>query len=172
MSNMKKKEFLKMAVRLMMSRQRKLSPMEKRQHKRNHGFKKPVSESILAQQKYGNRSIIRRHKQYGTHKKILLKIERFNQSQWLFVSVFTTSSGLWFPFIITYLGSPLRLLTRDSNGVVHWKPLGIIITVLTIFWSFISILAKRYSEYRNNANDFPDNGDNLFESVLDAICKV
>ena len=56
MSNMKKKEFLKMAVRLMMSRQRKLSPMEKRQHKRNHGFKKPVSESILAQQKYGNRS--------------------------------------------------------------------------------------------------------------------
>lgn len=80
---------------------------------------------------------------------ILKKINNFNQQRWFIFSLLTTTSGIWFSFILTFFGEPLHLIIVDENNKRSFTFWGIVLTVITIGWSLISMIAQRYCEYHN-----------------------
>lgn len=81
-------------------------------------------------------------------KKILKAINDFNQKQWLLVSIITTTIGIWFPFIVGFLGEKLHLIYIDDSGNKQFTILGIFLTLMSIIWSLLSSLSQRYYDYR------------------------
>lgn len=108
-------------------------------------------------------------------KQLLIKINDINERQWLLFAIVSTSVGLWFPFIVNFFGIYLKLLIKDQNGVVHWTPLGIIITIITILWSFLSLLSQKYADYRKHINtsleDYSEENA-LFQCLFNSICSI
>lgn len=84
-----------------------------------------------------------------TMQNILKKINNFNQNRWFIFSLLTTTSGIWFSFILTFFGETLHLIIVDENNKRSFTFLGILLTVITIVWSLISMIAQRYCEYHN-----------------------
>ena len=82
-------------------------------------------------------------------RKVLVKINEFNQNQWLVVSIFTTTSGIWFSFILNFFGNALHFTKINESGRSSLTILGLILTIITIGWSLISLISQRYCDYHN-----------------------
>lgn len=82
-------------------------------------------------------------------RKVLVKINEFNESQWFVVSLITTTSGIWFSFILNFFGNALYLTKLNENGKPSLTILGLILTIATIGWSLISLTSQRYCDYHN-----------------------
>lgn len=80
-------------------------------------------------------------------KKMLIEINRINQKQWLIFSILTTTCGIWFSFVLTFFGSRLYLTKIDESGNTSLTVLGFILTIITIGWSLLSLIAQRYCDY-------------------------
>ena len=82
-------------------------------------------------------------------RKVLIKINKFNQSQWLIVSIITTTSGIWFSFILNFFGNALHLTKINETGKPSLTIIGLLLTIATIGWSLISLISQRYCDYHN-----------------------
>lgn len=82
-------------------------------------------------------------------KKMLIQINRINQKQWLIFSILTTTCGIWFSFILNFFGSSLYLTKIDESGNTSLTVFGLILTIITIGWSLLSLIAQRYCDYLN-----------------------
>ena len=80
-------------------------------------------------------------------KRLLIKINKLNQKQWLVFSIITTTVGIWFPLIISFYGNYLGLTIVTENGETIFTTPGLTLTLLTVAWSLLSTIAQRYSEY-------------------------
>lgn len=108
-------------------------------------------------------------------KKFLLKINAFNQKQWFAVSLFTTTAGIWFSLVLNFWGNDLNLIYYENNQV-KFTLLGIILTLVTISWSLISMMAQRYNEYHNSNLgidiDLVSKTETIYETVENSITSI
>ena len=102
-------------------------------------------------------------------KKLLKAINNFNQQQWLWVSIITTTTGIWFPFIVGFFGEPLHLVYVNESGNKQFTTLGIILTIASIVWSLLSSLSQRYYDYRVGklgiTEENIDNTENVYSTL-------
>lgn len=82
-------------------------------------------------------------------RKALVAINKFNQRQWLIFSILTTTSGVWFSLILGFWGQNLFLIKVLEDGSKQFTVLGAILTVVTVGWSLLSLIAQRYCDYHN-----------------------
>ena len=108
--------------------------------------------------------------------KILLKINSFNQKQWLVVSIITTTIGLWFPFILHYWGNKLHLTQVNENGEISFTLVGLLLTLLAIGWTFVSLIAQRYYDYINRNHSISEenlgNAETLYGTLNECSTAI
>lgn len=109
-------------------------------------------------------------------RKILLKINNFNQSQWLIVSIFTTTSGIWFSFVLNFFGNALHLTKLNETGKSSLTIIGLILTIATIGWSLISLISQRYCDYHNKnlgiSQENLGNTETIYSSLNDSTTSI
>ena len=102
-------------------------------------------------------------------KKILKAVNNFNQRQWLWVSIITTTTGIWFPFVIGFFGEKLHFVYVNDSGDKQFTVLGAVLTLLSIVWSLLSSLSQRYYDYRVEklgiTEENIDNTENVYSTL-------
>ena len=109
-------------------------------------------------------------------RKLLTKINKINQNQWLICSIFTTMSGMWFSLILGFFGSSLCLTKINENGDKVFTILGGILTLVTVGWSLLSLIAQRYCEYHNKnigiSQENLENSETFFNSLNSSSANI
>ena len=79
-------------------------------------------------------------------KQHLIKLHEWIQNRWLIVSIFMSSSSIWFSLILTFWGEKLHLIVNENNQK-NFTFLGLILTIAIVLFSALLIIAQRYYEY-------------------------
>lgn len=80
-------------------------------------------------------------------KKNLLKLHEFVIRRWLIVSIFLSTSSIWFSLILSFWGEELNLITSAVKGKRQFTIVGLILTILIISFSCLLAAAQRCYEY-------------------------
>lgn len=102
-------------------------------------------------------------------KKLLKRINKFNQEQWFIVSIVTTTSGVWFSLILNFFGLSLHLTKNNESGKIEFTLLGLILTIITVGWSFLCLISQRYCEYLNNNLGLSEEKFTYTETLYEAL---
>lgn len=102
-------------------------------------------------------------------KKILIKVNNFNKRQWLIVSIITTTSGIWYSLILNFFGASLYLTKINDSGNRELTILGLILTFITVGWSFLSLISQRYCEYINNISGLSQKKFSYAETLYEVL---
>ncbi|MBR2477123.1 MAG: hypothetical protein IKB50_03190 [Clostridia bacterium] len=102
-------------------------------------------------------------------KKALKWINGFNKKQWLFVSIFTTTSGVWFSLVLNFWGNSLNLTRINSDGSREFTLLGAALTLATIIWSMLSYASQRYCEYHASNLKIDEETVNQTETMYETV---
>ena len=78
----------------------------------------------------------------------LIKLHEWVQNRWLIVSIFMSSSSIWFSLILTFWGEKLHLIVIKDNQK-SFTLLGLILTIVVVLFSALLLTAQRYYEYYN-----------------------
>lgn len=108
-------------------------------------------------------------------RRILLKINEFNQRQWFIFSLISTTSGIWFSLILKFWGEELKLISYQGDKMELTK-LGLVLTLVTVMWSFLSISAQRYNDYHNSnlgiSVDMVSKTETIYETIEKSIYDI
>ncbi len=77
----------------------------------------------------------------------LIRLHEWIQRQWLIVSVFVSTSSIWFSLILNFFGDKLNLIGVDANGQKRFTVVGVVLTGVVTGFSFLLVAAQRYYEY-------------------------
>lgn len=102
-------------------------------------------------------------------KKLLIKIHKRNQNSWLILSLLTTTSGIWFSFVLTFLGEKFKLIVIANTGNKSLTFIGWFLTILTIGWSCLSICAQRYYDYHTKNLQITDDDLASTETIYEKV---
>ncbi|GAA1379924.1 hypothetical protein [Peribacillus frigoritolerans] len=107
-------------------------------------------------------------------KEKLIAIHKWNQKRWLIIPLITSTIGVWFSLILTYLGINLHLLTVINNTrILTWQ--GWVFTGLVVLVSTIFVIAQRVYEFEE-LNNGKDKAElvllNVMNSASNELCDI
>lgn len=86
-------------------------------------------------------------------KKFLIKLHEWEQQQWMIVSIFLSTSSIWFSLILSFFGETFRFVSINNNGKRQFTVIGFICTFIIIIISCLFAAAQRYYEYNKFNSD-------------------
>lgn len=82
----------------------------------------------------------------------LIKLHEWVQKRWMFVSVFLSTSSIWFSLILNFCGERFNLIV-SVNGKRQLTLIGWILTIIVVGFSCLLVMAQRYYEYKKLNSD-------------------
>ena len=82
----------------------------------------------------------------------LIKLHEWVQKRWMFVSIFLSTSSIWFSLILSFCGERLNLIV-SVNGKRQLTLIGWILTIIVVGFSCLLAMAQRYYEYKKLNSD-------------------
>ncbi len=83
----------------------------------------------------------------------LIKLHEWIQKRWLVVSIFMSTSTIWFSLILNFFGEYFHFIAKDGENGRHFTVLGMILTFAVVCFSSLLVMAQRYYEYYKLNND-------------------
>lgn len=108
--------------------------------------------------------------------KILNWFHSVNQRQWFICSIITSTVGLWYQLVLTYLGPQLKLVAINTTGQRELTFGGWALTIVTATWSIMSFASQRYAEQSNfkssSAIESKEKLTTPLRTAYSALCKL
>lgn len=107
-------------------------------------------------------------------KQKFIAIHKWNQKKWLIIPIITSTIGVWFSLILSYMGQDLYLVTViNNNRSLTW--LGWTLTGVVVLFSTIFVIAQRvyeYEELNNNRDKMKLKVFNVTNTAFNDLCDI